>query len=325
MEPIIAPALPPLFLERLQSLLPPPNLAAYQQAFTAPGPTALRVNRLKAGADEVPENLRGQGFDLTVVPGIPDAYSVPAAQRRALTESDAYRAGRLYIQNPSSMIPPLLLEPRPEDWVLDLTAAPGSKTTQLAAMMRNEGRISAVERSRSRFFRLHANLEQQGVTNTRTYLRDGNGVGRQLPERFDRVLLDAPCSAEGRFSAADPAPWQGWKPKRPRKLQRQQRRLLASAVAALKTGGVLVYSTCTFSPEENEAVLDDALKRFAGALEVEVPPRSWPNANPGLESWEGTQFDPQVKRALRLLPDGLMEGFFVARLRKTAPVDSEAA
>ena len=315
--------LPATFIERLERLLPPANLAAYHEAFVSPSPTAFRANRLKTTPLELKAELQSQDFTPAPLVGLPDAFSVPHLQRRALTESDAHHQGRLYIQNSSSMVPALLLDPGPDDWVLDLTAAPGSKTTQLAAMMGNQGRISAVERSRSRFFRMRDNLATQGVTNTRTYLRDGTGVGRQLPERFDRVLLDAPCSAEGRFTAAEPDPWQRWQTKKLRRHQHQQQRLLYSAVNALKPGGVLVYSTCTFSPEENELVLDAALRRFTGHLQVEAIDLPWDNTSAGIDHWEGRDLDPQVKHSLRLLPDGLAEGFFVARLRKTLSTEAQ--
>jgi 16S rRNA (cytosine1407-C5)-methyltransferase len=110
------------------------------------------------------------------------------------------------------MLAPLALAPRPGETVLDLAAAPGGKTLQLAALMQNSGRLSAVEAVKGRFFRLRANLERGGVTNARTFLMDGRAVGRKCPEMFDRVLLDAPCSSEARFSRLDPRSWAHWSP-----------------------------------------------------------------------------------------------------------------
>jgi 16S rRNA (cytosine1407-C5)-methyltransferase len=251
---------------------------------------------------------------------------VPAEQRRELTESRACREGRIYLQNPSSMVPPLALDPQPGEEVLDLAAAPGGKTLQMACQMRNQGRIAAVERSRSRFFRLRALLALHRATCVHAYLKDGAQVGRVCPGRFARVLLDAPCSGEARFSAQDPRTHAHWSEKRYPQLRRQQIRLLGSAVQALEPGGVLVYSTCSFAPEENEAVIDELLSRDPVGLEVEEVPLPLANLQPGLSAWAGRPYHPQVQRALRILPDGLMMGFFVCRLRRRAgAVGADAA
>ena len=246
----------------------------------------------------------------------------PSAQRRALVDSGAAREGRVYLQNPSSMVPVLLLDPRPGEEVLDLAAAPGGKTVQIAGRMDNRGRIAAVESVKARFHRLRRNLERCGVTIARTYLADGGGVGRKVPERFDRVLLDAPCTSEGRFRAGDPASYRYWGPKKIRDMARKQKNLAISAVRSLKAGGVLVYCTCTLGPEENEAIVDGLLERFGEALEVEALDLPEPFTAPILQEWEGRSFHPAVGRCARLAPDETREGFFVARLRKRGTTET---
>jgi 16S rRNA C967 or C1407 C5-methylase (RsmB/RsmF family) len=241
---------------------------------------------------------------------------VPGSQRRALTETPACREGRLYIQNPSSMVPVLVLEPQRGEQILDLAAAPGGKTLQLAALVGDQGRVAAVESVRDRFFRLRANLSAGGADRVQTYLKDGAQVWRACPERFDRVLLDAPCSSEGRFTTADPGSYARWSERKIAEMSRKQKRLLFSAVQCLKPGGTLVYSTCTFAPEENELVAAMALVRFAGRLGVEPVRLPFANVQEGLAEWRGKALPPELAGAVRILPDGVMEGFFLCRLRK---------
>jgi 16S rRNA (cytosine1407-C5)-methyltransferase len=187
----------------------------------------------------------------------------------------------------------------------------------MAAAMDNSGRISAVEPVRARFHRLKANLARCGVANARLYLKDGRRVGRLVPERFDRVLLDAPCSTEAGFRAGAPQTWRHWGPRKLRETSRKQRGLILSAFQALRPGGVLVYCTCSFAPEENEAVVDHLLAEAGSSCRtepVDLPPVV--PVRPALARWEGRSFHPGVARAARILPDARFEGFFLCRLRK---------
>ena len=310
-------SLPPAFVERLKEIGAGAGVEVDWSAFDRERVTAFRCNSLKTDPPSLREELESAGFALRPVPGIDGAFAVGPEQRRALTGTRANAEGRLFIQNPSSMVPPLALDPQPGEEVLDLAAAPGGKASHLAALMGNSGRIAAVDSARPRFFRLRRTLEQLGVTNAGTYLRDGAGVWKVRPEHFDRVLLDVPCSGEGRITTADPASFAGWSERKVSQMVRRQRRLLYSAVGALKPGGVLVYCTCTFAPEENELIVEWALRRFA-CLRVEAVEFELPSASAGITRWRNRELDPDLKRALRIWPDGVMEGFFVARLRKTA-------
>jgi 16S rRNA (cytosine1407-C5)-methyltransferase len=200
--------------------------------------------------------------------------------------------------------------------VLDLCAAPGSKTLQTACIMGDRGRIAAVEKIKGRFFKLKANLNQHNVQSVHTYLTDGARVWRKTPERFDRVLLDAPCSSESRIKAFDPQSYEHWRPGKIKEMARKQKALMHSAINCLKPGGTLVYSTCSFAPEENEAIVDFALRRFGDAIHVVPVELPVNRSQPGLLNWKNKAFDAQVKNAMRILPDGLMEGFFICRLEK---------
>jgi 16S rRNA (cytosine1407-C5)-methyltransferase len=314
----LAAPLPERFVARLRAILPAARCAPCLRTFGAEPATALRVNTLVAPAAAVADELTATGLDLRPLPWRADAYLVPAAQRRSLTETAACAEGRVYLQNPSSMVPPQVLDPQPDEEVLDLAAAPGGKTLQLACQMGGRGRIAAVERSRSRYFRLRALLALHRAGCVRAYLKDGAQVWRSCPERFDRVLLDAPCSGEARFTTHDPATYAHWHERRLGPLQRLQSRLLDSAVHSLRPGGVLVYSTCSFAPEENEEVVDQALERADGALAVEAVELPFADVQAGLTEWRNRRLRPELAAAARILPDGVMMGFFVCRLRKLA-------
>ena len=317
----VAPAgtLPPAFVARLQRLLGEAQARSVLDALAGPRRTAFRVNPLcRTDTGAALAELAASGVEPVPLDWLPGTWSVTPAQRAVLTRSGPVTRGELYVQNPASMLPPLALAPRPGDEVLDLAAAPGSKTLQLAAMVADPSQVAAVEMVRGRFFRLRANLARHGAGAVRTYLKDGGRVWRQVGERFDAVLLDAPCSAEGQFHLSAPASLAYWSEHKVREMARKQRRLLASAVHCARPGGVIVYATCTLAPEENEAVVDAMLRRFPGALEVEPVPLEVPGGMPGRTAWEDAVYDSRLAQALRILPGELMEGFFICRLRKTA-------
>jgi len=307
--------LPELFVQRLRTLLPPESFDTILETFHRPKATTFRLNPLKSDAGSLERELREQGLHPEAVAEIPGAYRLPARERRALTESDAFHEGRLYIQNLSSMLAPLALDPKPGERNLDLAAAPGGKTLMMAGMMEDRGWLSAVEPVKERFFRLKANLERSGATLVHTYMKDGRGIGRTCPLMFDRVLLDAPCSSEAKFSTLNPKSYAFWSLRKIRESQKLQKRLILSAWKSLKPGGRLLYSTCSFAPEENEAVLDFLLHKRgdAGILPLELPVA---NLMKGVEKWEKKRFDPSVTRARRILPTEEMDGFFLALIEK---------
>lgn len=315
--------LPARFRERLAAIVPADQLEGCWAAFHHPRGTAFRVNRLLGESGPLLTELQAAGLHPEPISWLPEACTIPASERRALTECAACGEGRLYIQNPSSLIPPLVLDPRPGERILDLCAAPGGKTLHLAALTGEPEAIAAVEVVRERFFRLKRNLASGGAAAVRTYRRDGTGVWRHCPEEFDRVLLDAPCSAEGLIDATVPDTYADWSERRIRQVSRRQARLLYSAVQSLKSGGVLVYSTCTLAPEENELVVDQLLRRFPDQLRIEPLPLPIPGVQPGLTFWQDRPVDPSLSQAGRILPDGWLEAFFVCRLRKVASTAQE--
>lgn len=203
--------------------------------------------------------------------------------------------------------------------VLDMCAAPGSKTTQLAAVMQGNGEVVALDSSRQRLYMLKSNLEQHHVTNVFPQLGNGTHIWRKYGPMFDVVLLDAPCSGEGRFSTKDPNSYADWSVKKIERVASEQRRLMFAAVMCLKQDGLLVYSTCTFAPEENEAIVQFALEKFDGALEVcfiDLHKQLPDVFVPGVAAWNGASFTEDISRAVRVKPNETWEGFFVCVLRR---------
>jgi 16S rRNA (cytosine1407-C5)-methyltransferase len=209
------------------------------------------------------------------------------------------------------MVPALVLGPRPGEKILDIAAAPGSKTTQMAALMENCGAILANDIDPVRAERLAYNLRLQGCLIAEVRVGRGEKLGEQLHESFDRVLVDVPCSGEGRFVVFEPGTSRFWSTKKVTECVRLQRRLLSSGTNALKPAGILVYSTCTLNLDENERVVQWALENLP--LEVENLPLRIEGTYKGMSRG----LDSRISKALRIFPDEQKEGFFVCRLRKT--------
>ena len=310
--------LPESFQQRFHSLCPAERLPAAWASFSQPKQVSFRLNALHPEANTALQQLLAAGLQLqpfeALAPLI-QAFYCPAAQRELLTHHPCAESGQIYIQSIASMLAPWLLQPQTSDWVLDLAAAPGGKTSLLAAMMHNQGKISAVEPVRNRFFRMQQNLQRLHVSNTQLYLKDGRAVGKLKPETFDRVLLDAPCSSESRFRAQDPKSYTHWSLKKVKECAKKQKRLLLSAFDSLKPQGQLLYCTCAYAPEENEQVVDYLLKQRPSAhiLPLQVP---LPQAGPGLSEWQGKPFASDCALTCRLWPDQQVDGFYLALLGK---------
>jgi NOL1/NOP2/sun family putative RNA methylase len=310
--------LPADFIIRLNEIYAKPEIDQILGAFETKRPTTLRVNRIKSTIGEVKQSLDAEKICYEPVSWYPDALKLPDVSVNELTALPAYVNGCFYIQSLSSMIPALILNPQPYDQVLDLCAAPGSKTTQMAMLMLNRGLITACDTSSIRIMKLQANLKTQGVTNTTVYQQSGQRIWQSFPEKFTKVLVDVPCSMEGRFTISDPKSYFTWTTSKIRELSHLQKWLLRSAVSAAKVGAEIVYSTCTLSPEENEGVIDWILKKERKSIVVDDMPIIGYDFQPGLLSWKGKTYHKDVLKCQRILPSADNEGFFVARLKKIA-------
>lgn len=289
----------------------PRDLDRVLAGFMARRPVTLRVNRLKTDVRAVMEDFRREGIKHERVLWYEDALILRDLRERDLEGGPLYEEGRIYLQSLSSMLPPLVLRPSRGMKILDLTAAPGSKSTQLAALMGNDGYILANEVNPLRAERLKYNVAKQSASIIEVRVGDGKRLEERWDAFFDAVLLDAPCSGLGLVCLDDPRTYRGWTARQVSRLAKDQRKLLASAVRALKPGGTLVYSTCTLAREENEDLVRWALEEYHGVLVME-------RIDLALTGAPVTAVECGGRRdaAWRILPNELYEGFFLARMKK---------
>ncbi len=307
--------LPKDFLDKLPLFIPQERLALVLQSFNTPKQLTLRVNTVTADTKELLSEFEKAAIPLIPISWYEDAFTTTAISK-TLTALPSYEKGQFYIQGLSSMIPALTLNPTEDEVILDIASAPGSKTTQIANLMQNKGEIVANDISRARLFKLKANLRQQGVTNVKVMNMPGERIWRKFPEYFDKVLVDAPCSMEGRFTTTDPDSYKDWSPKKVKELSHRQQYLLRSALSATKVGGVVVYSTCTLSPEENEGVIDWLLEKERDSIEIEEIIIPHLELNPGIIEWGKYHYNSEVRKTARIYPDEKFEGFYIAKIRK---------
>ena len=264
--------------------------------------TTLRVNTLKYDIHSLMNYFKEKNIKFERVPWYKDALIIKNAKEKDIQKLDIYEKGYIYLQSLSSMVPPIVLNPKPSESVLDVAAAPGSKTTQLAAIMDNKGKILANELDKIRFERLKYNIDSQGATMVEAINKRGEVLGTIYEEQFDKVLLDTPCSGEGRFIATSTATYRNWSEKTVKDLVKLQKKLIQSAAKALKPRGELVYSTCTINKHENEEIIEYAINELGLKL-----------INIDLEIKDAIRIK---EKAIKILPSKTMEGFFIAKFVK---------
>jgi NOL1/NOP2/sun family putative RNA methylase len=311
-------SLPQQFLDRFSLLFPSDQFPTVYQTLQTKRPVSFRINTIKAGRKKVLSQLANYGIQPQAVSWYKDAFTTDLIDAKELTDSEPFKNGEIYIQNLSSMIPPLMMDPSPSDFVLDIAAAPGSKTSLISVLMENKGEIVANDKSHERLYKLRSIVQRQGIENVKVIQKAGEVVWKWYPEYFDKVLVDVPCSMEGRITTTDPNSYKDWSVKKIKVLSHLQKKLLRSAVSSTKVGGMIVYSSCTYAPEENEEVINWILEKEKGSVEVEEILLTDIKVQQGLTSWNGKQFDTSLGKTVRVLPDNKMEGFFIAKLRKVA-------
>jgi 16S rRNA (cytosine1407-C5)-methyltransferase len=292
-------------------------LADELDSFTAAAPesTAIRVNTLKTSGNKFIEFLNKHQVKFDKIAFNPDGLII-REDHLPLSHSLAFFTGQFQYQGISSQVPVLLLDPRPEERILDMAAAPGSKAAQIGALMKNRGMLVLNDNSHNRLQALNTNIQRSGVTNSVALNMRGERIGRLLPEYFDKVLVDAPCTALGTLAEhPEVAGW--WSRDKLDKLTAIQYYLLVSAVKAVRPGGIIVYSTCSVAPEENELLVSRILEKYP--LEIlEAPESIRQMFDHGITILKGGKIHREIASGIRIWPQRHgMEGFFSIILRKT--------
>ncbi len=309
--------LPDAFLSRLGLIFPATKAPQLLDTFTHLKPTTFRINSLKTSPTKLAPELRKAGFDYKQLNWHKNGCILKERrQTKSLINSEFFENGLIYLQSLSSMLPALILNPAPGEKILDLCAAPGSKTTQIAAMMKNEGEILAIEKFQIRYDKLQANLQRQGIKIATAQFADGKYTWIEKPDYFDRVLVDAPCTNEALFNTIYPRSFKRWREKHILAMARLQTKLLISGLRSLKPGGLLLYCTCTYGPEENERTVSNLLEQFPRHTEVLPLGTELPNFSPALREYGREKFAESLLHARRVLPTSEMHGFFLCLIRK---------
>lgn len=297
--------LPSAFLSVMRKMLKE-EFENFINCYENPAFRALRVNPLKCEPEKL---LRLFPFPLTPAPFSPLSFYLPQ-EAQGLGRLPLHHAGAFYVQEPSAASAVTALNPHPGERVLDLCAAPGGKSTQIAAALAGRGLLWSNELVKSRARVLLSNLERMGVRNGVVSSCHPDMLCGRLAGFFDRVLVDAPCSGEGMFRR-DPQALEEWSPAHVEACAQRQLAILHSAAQAVREGGVLVYSTCTFAPQENEGVIASFLQKHP---EFVLEPTGHSAGRPGYPQYGGGL--PALERTRRIFPMDGGEGHFVARLRR---------
>ncbi len=296
------------FLERYEQIIP--NASSFCDACTEPLPKAFRINTLKAEKNQVVNRFFDYGIELTPVSFYENAF---ISSEPNIGNTLEHFFGAIYVQELVSMLPPILV--RKElvnvDKVLDGCAAPGSKTTEIAEFMNNENLLVANDIEYKRIKALKSNLERCGVYNT--IITNKNLLHFKNNVKFDIVFLDAPCSSEGTLRK-NPEIAYLWDERKILGYSKLQKSLILKSYDLLEAGGILIYSTCTFAPEENEEVIDHLINNRDAKIE---PISIAFNYSSGVVEWKGKEYSEEVKKAARIWPhQNNSGGFFLTKIRK---------
>ncbi|PIU22052.1 MAG: tRNA methyltransferase [Candidatus Diapherotrites archaeon CG08_land_8_20_14_0_20_30_16] len=306
--------LPPTFLSKMEKLLPKDEIEDLKTAIDTHLRKSIRVNTLRGEIKEVKESLINQGFTLENMPWYKYGFFISNDKKLRIGNTFEHYLGKIYVQEASSMLPVIALDPKEDDFILDLAAAPGSKTTQLAMHMNNTGLIVANEPQIQRISALQENIDRSGCINYIITRNDGRKFS-QFKDMFDKVLLDAPCSGEGTFQKDIKARYI-WSQNKVIQDSRLQKQLIESAIIACKPGGTIIYSTCTLSPEEDEEIIDYALNKYNNIKLGKITFDGLQTSSGNIE-YNGKEYNKEIKKVIKVWPHkAKIEGFFIAKIIK---------
>ncbi len=292
------------FIERYSKLT---DIEKFKEFSLKPLRKSIRVNTLKTSVNEMRKRL--ERWNLKPIPWCKEGFFIDT--KEVVGNTLEHSLGYFYVQGAISMLPPTILNPK-EELVLDMCAAPGSKTTQMAAIMKNEGTIIANDHDYKRLKSLRINLERCGVYNTIVTYMSGRWFEGL---KFDKILLDAPCSGTGTIRKSYKT-IKMWNPNFLKKMASIQKQLIKTAFDSLKEGGAMTYSTCSLEPEENEGVISFLLEKYDNAKIVPMKVEGLKDAK-GIETFEGEEYISGVAKTIRIWPqDNDTEGFYIAKIEK---------
>lgn len=267
-----------------------------ETGFIEEKPVTLRVNTIKSNAEKVKIELEKNNIEYEIVEWNKSAFIIKNVKEEEIRKLDIYNNGEIYLQSLSSMIPAIIIDPKERENILDMTAAPGGKTSQIAAIANNKVFLTACEKNKIRLDRLQYNMQKQGVKNINIMQEDSRKLSNYFS--FDKILLDAPCSGSGTENVFN----SNFTEELIKRSCKTQEELLTKALSILKHGGEMVYSTCSILKEENEEILNKVLKKF----KAQIVPIQIPKEIPVLPT--------SIDGVVTICPTKLYEGFFVAKI-----------
>ena len=290
--------IPLFFIEKIEKQYGKETAKKIEEGLIEEKPVTLRVNTIKSSLEKVKNELEKNNIEYEFVEWNKDALIIKNVREDEIRKLGIYENGEIYLQSLSSMIPAVVLEPKEKENILDMTAAPGGKTTQIAAIAENKVFITACEKNKIRYDRLKYNVEKQGVKNINIMQEDSRKLSDYFS--FDKILLDAPCSGSGTENVFTP----NFSENLIQKSSKVQEELLTKALTILKPAGEMVYSTCSILKEENEEIVKKVLKKF----KAQIIPINVPQNIPVLPT--------TIDGALCVCPTKYYEGFFVVKIFK---------
>ena len=322
--------IPKEFWERIEKIYSPEDIEIIKTGYnTEKRKPSFRVNTLKTTEEKIIETLKENNLEVSKVPYIENCYVLENGTEKDLWELDLFEKGKIYIQQIASQIPVHFMDIQENSKVLDTTAAPWSKTSQIATLSNNTSEIIAVDNNAIRIDKLNYTLKKQWVKKSLVFKTDARKIHEPLweylelqgwskedtNEYFDHILFDAPCTAEWRFNNYREKSFGFWNPTIFKKAYRLSKSILEEIIPMLKVNWTLVFSTCTLAPEENEAIVHFILSNYP---EMELVPISLESQyrRPGIKQFWKQVFRKEVVNTIRCLPSKETEGFYIAKFIK---------